>query len=99
VRDLMQTDGQVLLRATMLGRQRQPGWGAAGQRIRRTGEVFLMTTIGGSIRENHVVEFEEGRRVAWIPPAEPGRVPRGTSGGGDSTRSTRHAPGVTHTYV
>ncbi len=28
------------------------------------------------MRENHVVEFEEGRRIAWLP-AEPGQPPPG----------------------
>jgi len=62
----------------------QPRWdgndnlaaAAAGQRVRRTGDVFTMTLTGGSIRENHVVEFDEGRRIAWTP-AEPGREPPG----------------------
>jgi len=45
----------------------------AGQRVRRAGEVFAMTlTHDGAIRENHVVEFEEGRRIAWRP-AESGK--------------------------
>ena len=44
----------------------------AGQRVRQAGEVFTMRLTRGSIRENHVVEFEEGRRIAWMP-AEPGR--------------------------
>ena len=35
-----------------------------------------MTTTKGNVRENHVVEFEEGRRVAWKP-AEPGGEPLG----------------------
>ena len=35
-----------------------------GQRVRRTGDVFTMTLMRGSIRENHVVEFAEGRRIA-----------------------------------
>ena len=49
----------------------------AGQRVRRTGEVFTMTlTHDGAIRENHVVEFEEGRRIAWRP-AEAGKRPPG----------------------
>jgi uncharacterized protein YndB with AHSA1/START domain len=49
----------------------------AGQRVRRAGEVFTMTlTHDGAIRENHVVEFEEGRRIAWRP-AESGRRPPG----------------------
>jgi uncharacterized protein YndB with AHSA1/START domain len=48
----------------------------SGQRVTRTGEVFTMTLTGGATRENHVVEFEEGRRIAWTP-AEPGRRPPG----------------------
>src|SRR6478752_7422613 len=61
----------------------QPRWdgngnlaeAAAGQRIRKVGEVFTMTLTGdGAVRENHVVEFEEGRRIAWRP-AEPGQRP------------------------
>ena len=48
----------------------------AGQRVRQVGDVFTMTLTQGSIRENHVVEFEEGRRIAWRP-AEPGRRPPG----------------------
>jgi uncharacterized protein YndB with AHSA1/START domain len=47
-------------------------WAVAGQRVRRTGDVFTMTLSGGSVRENHVTEFEEGRRIAWMP-AEPGQ--------------------------
>jgi len=48
-----------------------------GQRVRSAGEVFTMTlTHDGAIRENHVVEFEEGRRIAWRP-AESGRRPPG----------------------
>lgn len=44
----------------------------AGQRVHAVGDVFTMTTTNGNVRENHVVEFEEGRRIAWQP-AEPGR--------------------------
>ena len=47
-----------------------------GQRVHRAGAVFTMTLTKGSIRENHVVEFEEGRRIAWRP-AEPGQRPPG----------------------
>ncbi len=47
-----------------------------GQRVRRRGDVFTMTLTRGAIRENHVVEFDEGRRIAWMP-AEPGRRPPG----------------------
>ena len=47
-----------------------------GQRVRRVGDVFTMTLTRGAIRENHVIEFEEGRRIAWLP-AEPGQEPPG----------------------
>lgn len=69
----------------------------AGQRVRRVGDVFTMVLTGGSIRENHVVEFEEGRRIAWRP-AEPGQEPPGhlwrweLEAVGDTTTK------VTHTY-
>jgi hypothetical protein len=36
----------------------------------------MTLTHDGAIRENHVVEFEEGRRIAWRP-AESGRRPPG----------------------
>ena len=49
---------------------------AGGQRVRGVGEVFTMTTTKGNVRENHVVEFDEGRRIAWRP-AEPGQAPPG----------------------
>jgi hypothetical protein len=35
-----------------------------------------MTIHLGSIRENRVVEFEEGHRIAWLP-NEPGKRPPG----------------------
>ena len=44
----------------------------AGQRVRGVDDVFTMTLTGGQVRENHIVEFEEGRRIAWRP-AEPGQ--------------------------
>jgi uncharacterized protein YndB with AHSA1/START domain len=47
-----------------------------GQRVRRAGDVFTMTLTTGAVRENHVVEFDEGRRIAWTP-AEVGRRPPG----------------------
>ena len=48
----------------------------AGQRVRQAGDVFTMTLTAGAVRENHVVEFDEGRRIAWTP-AERGRRPPG----------------------
>jgi uncharacterized protein YndB with AHSA1/START domain len=38
-----------------------------GQRVRRAGDVFKMTLTTGAVRENHVVEFAEARRIAWHP--------------------------------
>ena len=48
----------------------------AGQRVRQAGDVFTMTLTTGAVRENHGVEFDEGRRIAWTP-AERGRRPPG----------------------
>jgi uncharacterized protein YndB with AHSA1/START domain len=47
-----------------------------GQRVHAVGDVFVMDNTSGKVRENHVVEFEEGRRIAWRP-AEPGGQPPG----------------------
>ncbi|MFB8278987.1 SRPBCC family protein [Nocardia colli] len=63
---------------------RQPLWdgnenlakAAAEQRVRGVGDVFVMTLTTGADRDNHVVEFEEGRRIAWRP-SEPGQQPPG----------------------
>lgn len=38
-----------------------------GQRVRAVGDVFVMTTTKDNVRENHVVEFDEGHRIAWRP--------------------------------
>ncbi|MEV5648532.1 SRPBCC family protein [Nocardia sp. NPDC052254] len=62
----------------------QPRWdgndnlstAATGQRVRSVGEVFAVDLTNGQTRENHVVEFEEERRIAWLP-AEPGQRPPG----------------------
>ena len=59
---------------------RQPEWdgmdnlvvAAPGQRVRAVGDVFVMTIHLGNDRDNRVVEFEEGRRIAWRP-SEPGK--------------------------
>lgn len=48
----------------------------SGQRVRTVGDVFRMTLTIGSERTNHVVEFEEGRLIAWQP-SEPGKPPPG----------------------
>jgi uncharacterized protein YndB with AHSA1/START domain len=62
----------------------QPRWdgndnlaaAADGQRVRVVGAVFRTTLTMGSVRENHVVEFDEGRLIAWRP-AEPSQEPPG----------------------
>jgi uncharacterized protein YndB with AHSA1/START domain len=64
---------------------RQPSWdgndnlavAAAGQRVRGVGEVFAMTLSKTSgVRDNRVVEFEEGRLIAWMP-GDVGQEPAG----------------------
>jgi uncharacterized protein YndB with AHSA1/START domain len=69
----------------------------AGQRVRRTGDVFTMTTTRGNVRENHVVEFEEGRRIAWKP-AEPGQEPPGHLWRWELEPIDASRTRVTHTY-
>lgn len=54
---------------------RQPEWdgndnldqAAAGQRVHAVGDVFEMHNTSGKTRQNHIVEFVEGRRIAWMP--------------------------------
>jgi uncharacterized protein YndB with AHSA1/START domain len=55
----------------------QPQWDAndnlaeahTDQRVRAVGDVFAMTITQGGVRKNHVVEFDEGRLIAWRPSA------------------------------
>ena len=68
-----------------------------GQRVRRAGEVFLMTLTHGGVRENHVVEFDEGRCIAWKP-AEPGQEPPGHLWRWDLERAGASGTRVTCTY-
>ncbi|KIA65856.1 SRPBCC family protein [Nocardia vulneris] len=69
----------------------------AGQRVRAVGDVFTMTLTIGAVRENHVVEFEEGRRIAWRPSEvgqeQPGHLWRWEIEPLDDARTR-----VTHTY-
>ncbi|MCL1870498.1 MAG: SRPBCC family protein [Promicromonosporaceae bacterium] len=65
---------------------RQPEWDGndnlssadQGQRVHAVGDTFVMHNTGGNVRENHVVEFEEGRLIAWKPApvggAQPGHL-------------------------
>lgn len=68
-----------------------------GQRVRTVGEVFVMTTTKGNVRENHVVEFDEGRRIAWKP-AEPGGEPPGHLWRWELEPLGESRTRVTHTY-
>ena len=52
---------------------------ATGQRVRRVGDVFVMTlTKEMGDRQNRIVEFDEGRLIAWRPSeigkSEPGHL-------------------------
>ncbi|BBY27849.1 SRPBCC family protein [Mycolicibacterium sediminis] len=63
---------------------RQPEWDGndnlasarPGQRVTAVGDVFVTSLTLGEDRENHVVEFDEGRLIAWRP-SEPGSQPPG----------------------
>ena len=63
---------------------KQPAWDAndnlgsaePGQRVHAVGDVFVMTLHDGMVRHNHVVEFAEGRLIAWRP-SEPDKEPPG----------------------
>lgn len=68
-----------------------------GQRVRAVGDVFTMTITMGSDRDNHVVEFEEGRLVAWRP-SEPGREPPGHLWRWQLESLDESRTLVTHTY-
>jgi uncharacterized protein YndB with AHSA1/START domain len=83
----------------------QPTWdgndnlGSAetGQRVRAVGDVFRMTLTGGAVRENHVVEFEEGRLIAWRP-SEVGKRQPGHLWRWELEPRDDGATVVTHTY-
>ena len=84
---------------------RQPEWdgndnlarAAPGQRVRSVGDVFTMTLTKGSVRQNHVVEFVEGRRIAWKP-AEPDQAPVGHLWRWEVERINDECCLVVHTY-
>ena len=68
-----------------------------GQRVHAVGDVFIMTTTKGLVRENHVVEFDEGRLIAWRP-AEPGQEPPGHLWRWELQPIDASRTQVTHTY-
>jgi hypothetical protein len=83
----------------------QPRWdgndnlsqAAPGQRVRAVGDVFVTTLTTGQVRENHVVEFVDGRRIAWRP-AEPGRQAPGHLWRWELEPIDPSRTRVTHTY-
>lgn len=84
---------------------RQPSWdgndnlasSAPGQRVRRVGDVFTTTLTNGAVRENHVVEFIEGSKIAWCP-AEPRKQPPGHLWRWELRPINATLTNVTHTY-
>lgn len=70
---------------------------AAEQRVRAVGDVFTMTLTNGADRDNRIVEFEEGRRIAWLP-AEPGQQPPGHLWRWELEPVDETHTRVTHTY-
>jgi uncharacterized protein YndB with AHSA1/START domain len=84
---------------------RHPDWdgnsnlasSAPGQRVRQVGDVFKTTLTNGAVRENHVVEFIEGSKIAWCP-AEPKRQPPGHLWRWELHAINPTLTSVTHTY-
>ena len=68
-----------------------------GQRVRAVGDVFTMTIKQGGDRENRIVEFEEGRRIAWRP-SEVGKEPPGHLWRWELEPLSDNRTLVTHTY-
>ncbi|MCV7410211.1 polyketide cyclase [Mycobacterium florentinum] len=83
----------------------QPSWdgnnnlasSVPGQRVRAVGDVFKTTLTNGAVRENHVVEFIEGVKIAWQP-AEPGKKPPGHLWRWELSEVNSTLTNVTHTY-
>jgi uncharacterized protein YndB with AHSA1/START domain len=83
----------------------QPSWdgnnnlasSAPGQRVRQVGDVFTTTLTNGAVRENHVVEFIEGSKIAWRP-AEPKKQPPGHLWRWELNPINATLTSVTHTY-
>jgi uncharacterized protein YndB with AHSA1/START domain len=83
----------------------QPSWDGnnnlassdSGQRVHHVGDVFKTTLTSGAVRENHVVEFVEGSKIAWCP-AEPKRQPPGHLWRWELSPVNAELTTVTHTY-
>lgn len=70
---------------------------AEGQRVHGVGDVFTMSITQGVVRDNHVVEFDEGRLIAWQP-SEPGSPPPGHLWRWELVPLDDAHTRVTHTY-
>ena len=83
----------------------QPRWdgndnlkeAAPGQRVRSVGDVFTMRLTRGGIRDNRVVDFVEGRRIAWRPSVQ-GKAPPGHLWAWELEPLGPSLTLVTHTY-
>ena len=97
--------GAALIFELIANPARQPEWdgndnlavAVDGQRVRSAGDMFMMTLSMGAIRENHVVEFLEDRRIAWMP-AEPAKLPPGHLWRWEIEPLGENRCLVTHTY-
>lgn len=84
---------------------RQPEWdgndnlvsAAPGQRVRKVGDVFVTHIHLDQDRHSRIVEFEEGRRIAWLP-SEPGAEPPGHLWRWELEPLGAGRTRVTHTY-
>jgi uncharacterized protein YndB with AHSA1/START domain len=84
---------------------RQPLWdgndnlaeAASGQRVRAEGDSFTMSLTNGQVRANRIVEFEEGRRIAWLP-SEPDKESPGHLWRWELEPVNETRTKVTHTY-
>ena len=85
--------------------EQQPRWdgndnlkeAAPGQRVRTVGDVFTMRLKRGGIRDNRVVDFVEGRRIAWCPAVQ-GKSPPGHLWAWELEPLGPSRTRVTHTY-
>jgi uncharacterized protein YndB with AHSA1/START domain len=68
-----------------------------GQRVRAIGDVFTMTLTGGGVRDNRIVEFDEGRRIGWNP-STAGQPPAGHLWRWELEPLGETRTRVTHTY-
>ncbi len=84
---------------------RQPAWDGndnlqsaeLGQRVTAVGDVFATTLTDGSVRDNYVVEFDDGHLIGWTP-ATAGEAPAGHRWRWEVEPIDDASSRVTHTY-